>query len=416
MVTVYLFHRDLRLIDSNGLEAAAKLNAPVLPIFVFTPAQVSEKNAIRSLNSIQFMIASLAELESDIRSDGGKLYFAYGETVDILRLLAKRIKIGALVETADYTPYAKQRTVALTTFCKSIGASYVGVDDSYLCAPGTILNKSGKTFQKFTPFYNAAYRKSIPHPSDKAKLSWHVLRSGGGGTRKVRMRRGFAPLSLLRKRLLPTENEELAVKGGRSEGLKLLKSLPRDYSKTRDMLSFPTSFLSAHNHFGTLSIREVYYASDDVEFRRQLWWRDFYGCIMADFDALYGVGPYEFQSSWAPQGAEKDAVFRSWCAGKTGVPLVDAGMRQMLRTGYMHNRARMACASWLVKEKGVHWRRGERFFAAHLVDYDAAQNMMNWIWIASVLPFASAPFRRVDPISTAKKYDPDGAYVRTWLD
>jgi deoxyribodipyrimidine photo-lyase len=414
MTTVYLFHRDLRLHDSNALFEAQERKAPVLPLFVFTPPQVSEKNALRSLNSIQFMLNSLAELEAAVKEDGGKLYFAYGETVEILRLIAKRVKIGAVVETADYTPYAKKRSELLAAFCADIGAEYVSVHDSYLFPPGTIVNKSGKTFQKFTPFYETAVKKHVAAAVGKPRLTYNSFRPGHGGTRKVRLARGFAPLALLRKRLLPVENAELAVKGGRAEGLELLKSIPKSYGKTRDILSVPTSMLSAHNHFGTVSIREVYAASSDVEFRRQLWWRDFYGCIMNDFTTLYGVGPYEFQKT-ASQTAAEDAAFKAWCLGKTGVPLIDAAMNQLLRTGYMHNRARMAVASWLVKDKGVHWRRGERFFAQHLVDYDAAMNMMNWIWVASVLPFASAPFRRIDAYKTAERYDPDGAYVGAWL-
>jgi deoxyribodipyrimidine photo-lyase len=160
----------------------------------------------------------------------------------------------------------------------------------------------------------------------------------------------------------------------------------------------------------------VYAATTDVEFRRQLWWRDFYGHIMADFKTLYGVEPYEFQASTPAQSEKADQAFKDWCAGTTGVPLVDAGMRQLLRTGYIHNRVRLAVASWLVKDSKVHWRRGERFFAQHLVDYDATQNMMNWIWVASVLPFASAPFRRIDAYKTAERFDPDGAYVKKWLE
>lgn len=414
MTTVYLFHRDLRLYDSNALHKAAELDAPILPLFIFTPTQVSSENKLRSLHSIQCMLASLADLEKQIKEDGGKLYFAYGEPQEILRLLAKRMHITALVETADYTPYAKKRTAVLASYCKTAGIAYVSEHDSYLTAPGSVLNKSGKTFQKFTPFYEKAKTSTIAEPRSIPKIKWAALKAGGG-TRKLRVRRGFVPLYLMQKRLLPVENHELAVKGGREEGLYLLKHLPDHYEKTRDIPSVPTSLLSAHNHFGTISIREVYHAAKGkTEFIRQLWWRDFYGHIMADFETLYGVGPYEFQKATPHQSEKAEKAFRDWCNAETGVPLVDAGMRQLLRTGWMHNRVRLVVASWLVKDAGVHWRRGERFFAQHLVDYDATQNMMNWIWVASVLPFASAPFRRIDAYKTAERLDPDGTYVRTW--
>ena len=142
------------------------------------------------------------------------------------------------------------------------------------------------------------------------------------------------------------------------------------------MLLHPTSL--AHNHFGTVSIREAFWATGQEAFRRQLYWRDFYGHIMAAFEELYHVGVWEFQAPTKWRKGEKE-IFTAWSKGQTGVELVDAGIREMLRTGFMHNRVRMVVASWLIKDKGVNWRWGERFFAQHLVDYDPAQNMMNWI-------------------------------------
>jgi len=178
--------------------------------------------------------------------------------------------------------------------------------------------------------------------------------------------------------------------------------------------------LSAHNHYGTVSIREVYHAGKAIgltAFVRQLWWRDFYGHIMADFETLYKIHPYEFQKEPPrPLSTRQEEDLKNWCLGTTGVPMVDAGIKELLTTGYMHNRVRLAVASWLVKDQKVHWRLGERFFAQHLVDYDATQNMMNWIWVASVLPFASAPFRKVDPYRTAEKFNAQGTYVKRWLD
>lgn len=419
MTTIYLFHRDLRVVDSNALFEASQLKAPVLPLFIFTPMQVSEKNKLRSFPSIQFMIQSLQDLESAIHDNNGKLYFAYGDTIDILKQIHKKQTIGAVVETADYTPFAKQRTHKLAEFCKSIDAKYMCVEDSYLTVPGSILTNSGTTYQKFTPFYEKAHVRTIPAPRAKIPtIQWQFMkgRNKGRSTRKLQMRENFGPLAYFRKRLIPTENKELAVKGGRTEALQLLHTLPKDYADTRNIPSIPTSLLSAHNHYGTVSIREVYHrAKHQPEFTRQLFWRDFYGHIMADFETLYGVSAYEFQKETPHQSQKAKKAFREWCVGRTGVPLVDAGMRQLLRTGWMHNRVRMVVSSWLVKDMGVHWRLGERFFAKHLVDYDPAQNMMNWIFMASVLPFSSAPFRRIDAYVTAKRFDPDGTYVRTWM-
>jgi deoxyribodipyrimidine photo-lyase len=422
MTTVFIFHRDLRLADHYGLEAANALGNPVLPLFVFTPQQVT-RNPLKSNNSIQFMLASLAELESEIGRDGGRMVFGYGDTEDILRALHRRMPFTAVVETRDYTPYAKTRQAAVAKACESLGATHTLVHDHYINEPGSIRTGGGKVYQKFTPFYETARGKKVeePHGSPRG-LTWARMpsgaRGGGKGTRRIRKFAGQVTLEAMTRRLCPHPNEEIAVRGGRKEALELLKSLPKNYATIHDVPSEQTSMLSAHNHFGTVSIREVVSAGKKAgltEFVRQLYWRDFYGHIMDAFEDLYGTGAYEFQKDTPAMSDRAKKAFRDWCKGTTGVPMVDAGIRQLLRTGYMHNRVRLVVASWLTKDMHVHWRLGERFFAKHLVDYDAAQNMMNWIWVASKLPFASAPFRKVDAYRTAEKFDKDGVYVKRWL-
>jgi deoxyribodipyrimidine photo-lyase len=414
-MAVFLFHRDLRIVDHNGLFFAKEKYKTILPLFVFTPEQVSDKNKLRSSNAIQFMIQSLKELEEEIRGQGGKLYIGYGDTTDIL----KTIKCDAIVETADYTPYAKKRTAEIADMCKREGIEYHSIHDSYLAEPGSIQNGSGKTFQKFTPFYNTALKRKIPEPRRAERFTWQrATRGGGKKTRKAKTFPWEVTLDEMERRFVPEPNPHIAVKGGRKEGLHLIKNIPDGYAKTHDIPSVNTSLLSAHNHFGTVSIREVHEgAKSNTAFIRQLWWRDFYGHIMADFEGLYKVGAYEFQKNQYehPLTDSKRDWFEKWCKGETGVRLVDAGMKQMLKTGWMHNRLRLVVASWLTKDMKIHWRHGERFFAKHLVDYDAAQNMMNWIWVASKLPFASAPFRKVDAYRTAEKFDKNGTYVKRWF-
>jgi deoxyribodipyrimidine photo-lyase len=417
-ITVMLFHRDLRIIDHRGLAAAAKTSNPVLPLFIFTPQQVT-RNTYKSMPAIQFMLESLEDLDAELRTHYGvNLTVAYGNTIDVLSAIHRKLPVATVVETADYTPFAKQRTAELGKWCEQTGAEFIQVHDTYLLEPGSLLNKSGKTFQKFTPFYETARVKHIDPPITAlptCTMYKFSSKSKSKGTRKTAFA-GHTSLERMFRRLVPVPNSELATHGGRKVALELLKHLPSNYAKTHDIPSISTSMLSAHNHFGTVSIREVYAAADGMtEFRRQLWWRDFYGHLMNDFETLYGVNPYEFQAKWTDSAAADDA-FEAWKRAKTGVPLVDAGMTQLLKTGYIHNRVRLAVSSWLVKEKHVHWRRGERFFAQHLVDYDPAQNMMNWIWVSSALPFASAPFRRVDPVVTARRFDPDNVYINTWIE
>jgi deoxyribodipyrimidine photo-lyase len=418
MVVVYLFHRDLRLVDHCGLELAHQKAlhswSVILPLFVFTPEQVTS-NPLKSTNSIQFMIESLKSLDSALKAKQSRLVCCYGNTVDVLKAIHRKTKIDCIVDVRDYTPYAKERIAAL----EGCGIPYECVDDSYLTEPGSVVNGSGRPYQKFTPFWNAAVGHRVPHPTAAISGPWIVRSGGGKKTRSLRSYPMEVSLETMRRRLVPHPNPEIAVSGGREEGMHLVHSIPSDYEKIHDIPSQSTSMLSAHLHFGTVSIREVYWAGKKKgldAFVRQLYWREFYANIMDAFESLYGVHPYEFQKKPPhPLTDKQKTVFEQWCKGETGVPLVDAGMKQMLRTGYMHNRVRLVVANWLVKDMKIHWRLGERFFAQHLVDYGLANNMMNWIWVASVLPFSQAPFRKVGAETTAKKFDPDGLYVKRWL-
>jgi deoxyribodipyrimidine photo-lyase len=425
-IVLYIFHRDLRIHDNKTLiEAVAfarEHKALLLPVFIFVPQQIngppsspgprsqtrsrsrSSHNPYKSNNSVQFMIASLEELDEDIREDGGSLLFLYGDTAAVVEQIAERLPIKAIFETLDYTPFAKKRTESL----KALKIPYHGVHDTYLTDPGSVLTGTGRTFQKFTPFYNAARRKDVSDPLQKPKaIPW------------FKGRNPLTPVPLRRFKPSPP-NKEIHVGGGRREGLALLKAVPDiQYTEVHDVPSKPTTNLSAHNHFGTIGIREFYAAARHKnELIRQLYWRDFYGHICAAFEDLYGISPYKFQAEGEVgyAGWSKDrTVFNAWCRGETGVPIVDAAMQQLLKTGYMHNRSRLIVSNWLVKDKKIYWRWGERFFAKHLVDYDFAQNFGNWCWVASVLPFSQAPFRRLDAETQAKKFDKDGAYVKRWL-
>lgn len=431
---IFMFHRDLRLEDNTALiELAERVkDVQVLPCFVFTHAQVSPKrNPLRSQPSIQFMIDSLQDLDAHIRSASkghAKLHVFHGDDTKILKELLKDSDVEGLVENADYTPFAKDRQDTHANLCKQYGKHYMLTHDVYLTAPGSVLNKAGKTYQKFTRFYEHARMSDVRKPQGiPADIRWYPAARLG--------LKDQVGLSAMRQTLLGDGGEAKRLKdvipGGRMAGLKILHGRFKDvvgaYAKDRDTPHVDTSRLSAHNHFGTVSIREVYWAARDSpggdahgghEFIRQLYWRDFYGHICDAFESLYKVSPYDFmkepEGHWRGDRKAKEE-FKAWTEGRTGHALVDAGMRQLLAEGYIHNRARLVCASYLAKELEVHWRWGERWFAKHLVDYDFAQNFGNWCWVASVLPFSSAPFRRLDPERQLKLFDPAGVYVKNYL-
>jgi deoxyribodipyrimidine photo-lyase len=405
-IVLHIFHRDLRTVDNAALATAAakasSTKSDLVTLFIFTPEQVGDANKYKSSNSIEFMLNSLDDLDDQLN---GHLSVVYSTQLETLVDLSKKYTIVAITEQRDYTPYAKKRETDTLFFATQNDIEYIVEEDLYLTNPGDVTNKQGRMFQKFTPFYDNAKTRPVPKP--KGKVSLNRIHS------KLAIK--TTTLKAMRAKLVPKSNPDLHVKGGRKEALKLLDSMPKDYSKDHDTPSISTSNLSAHNHFGTVSIREVYHALGNHEFRRQLYWRDFYGHITAFFEDLYDVSPYDFQREHQSKWSYDKTEFNKWANGKTGHELVDAAMNQLKKTGYIHNRARLVAAIYLTKHLKIYWRWGETHFAQHLVDYDFSQNFGNWCWCASVLPFSMATFRSLDPEVQLKKFDPDRKYVGQWL-
>lgn len=413
MWNVFLFHRDLRLADHRPLQHCLSFGLPVLPLFVFDKRQVGPQAPIRSIKSMACLFQSLQELEEGLSSRyNSRLCVAYGDVAKVLQSIHNQHAIHSVVETNDYTPFARARQESIQSWCHQNRVDHVLMDDLYLFPPGTIRNQSGRVFQKFTPFYNILSKKEIPKPLGAVR----------GKFVHVQVQTPYTvSLEGLYKRLCPGRphwtKEQRKYQGGREEGLWLLRHLPRDYDTPRSLLE--KSGLSVHHHYGTVSVRESYARAGQLirkghaglkEFQRQLCWRDFYANIMAYFKELYHTDPLAFQSP-PPLSPKKKILLDKWCKGTTGIAIIDAAMNQLNTEGFMPNRFRMVVASWLIKDMGIPWRYGERYFANHLLDYDLTQNMLNWVWVASVLPFASAPFRR---FSTENVLPKDHPYLLEW--
>jgi len=406
-IVIHVFHRDLRITDNEALfkanTKAHETKSDLVALFVFTPEQVTTANPYKSTNSIEFMLNSLDDLQHQLHN---KLNIMYAGQLEALMKIQEKYTIVAISEQRDYTPFAKQRETETVLFCAQHDITYMTGLDLYLTEPGSVTNKSGRMFQKFTPFYEQARLHAISKPKAEPSLSrLHTIKTKLSTT-----------LQAMRTKLVPKSNPHLHVKGGRQEALRFFEHMPKHYTETRDTPSIPSSNLSAHNHFGTVSIREVYYALNNDEFRRQLFWRDFYGHIIDAFEELYKVSPYDFQKDPQPGWSTDKAEFKKWTEGKTGHEFVDAGMKQLLKTGYIHNRPRMLAATYLTKHLKIHWRWGEQHFARHLVDYDFSQNFGGWSGVASVLPYSTPPFRSLDPEIQQKKFDPERKYIKTYLD
>jgi deoxyribodipyrimidine photo-lyase len=418
---LFIFRRDMRYNDNTGLAAALASGYAVIPCFIINPEQVGAQNPYRGQHALQFMIESLKELHEELRSREGKLYFFYGKPQDVVERLIKQELIAAVYVNKDYTPYSRKRDTALEQICAEHGADWNSFADALLIEPEDGVSKSGKPYEIFTPFF----RKNSASPIE-------LLSDTIGSTEELHRDVSTHHTAALYNKPIAGEKElpfldtlidkpiSLYTAGGRSSAIALLKKLPSlaQYGTTHDIPSVPTSNLSAHNKFGTVSIREVYHAIASILGKehlliRQLYWRDFFYHIAWFYPHVFGQ-PFhrEYEDlSWS----ENEHHFKRWCEGTTGFPIVDAGMRQMNETGFMHNRVRMVVASFLVKDLHINWLWGERYFAQLLEDYDPAVNNGNWQWVASTGCDHQPYFRVFNPWLQQKKFDPECIYIKEWI-
>jgi len=411
---LFVFRRDLRLADNTALARAAELAEEVVPCFVFDPRQVDpEENPYFSAPAFEFMLESLEDLDRQLRDAGGRLYLY---RIDLSAIISKWIgktEKGAVAVSRDYTRFARERDAEIQEMCASRGVRFLQEDDVLLLPPERLRTGQGTPYVVFTPFWKAAREEAVPKPGGAGRVpgaSWVTE----DDPEAISLEEAWE--------LLPRRTPDLWIHGGRRRGLEILDRIDAfgDYAKTRDRVADEdgTTGLSAHHKFGTVSIRETYHRAvaalgGDHELVRQLWWRDF-------FTQLAWHHPWVFGASFRPiydriDWENDEGLFAAWCEGRTGFPIVDAGMRQLAATGWMHNRARMITASVLVKDLHVDWRWGERWFARHLVDYDPAVNNGSWQWAASTGADAQPWFRVFNPWRQQKKFDPEAEYVRRWV-
>jgi deoxyribodipyrimidine photo-lyase len=402
------FRRDLRVHDHPALRAALANHDRVVPVFCLDDALLHGRHA--SGPRSQFLLECLAELDATLRKRGSALVIRRGPPERELAAIARESGAEEIHFSADVTPFARRRgervRAALTRAGVTLHA-HAGVN--VIDAVGSPQTQSGKPYTVFTPFHRTWEREP--------------RRDVLGPPRKLpplpaRLAKGRIPsLGALG---LEQEVREPARGGETHARERLVRFLEHDvhsYASARDALAADsTSRLSPYLHFGCISAREVEtrLPSGDgpAAFRRQLCWRDFHHHVLLHFPRN---ARSEFQQRYRGKLAWSRAErrFERWCEGRTGYPLVDAGMRQLLREGWMHNRARLVVGSFLTKDLGIDWRWGERHFMHLLLDGDEANNNGNWQWIASVGTDPAPVFRRIyNPARQMESYDPDGSYVR----
>ena len=402
MKSIFIFRRDLRLYDNIALSEAIKQSDIIIPIFIFTPEQIIN-NKYKSNNAIQFMLESLDDLNHNLKKLSSKLYLFFGEPHKIIEKLIETMNVETIFANRDYTNYAKKRDAKISKICQDHNIPFNLYDDYLLQKPGTVMTGSNTPYVKFTPFLHANKTISVSVP---VKINFANKLFNGKINNQYKYN-------------INNYNEYLAFHGGRKNALKILNNIIefKTYNKKRDDLTYQTTHLSAYIKFGCVSIREVYHTiknklGKNNKLIDQLYWHDFYTLISHYYPHIYN-GAMRQKYNKLKWSYDTD-LFNKWKKGLTGYPIVDAGMRQLNTTGFMHNRARLITSSFLIKILHINWQEGEKYFATQLIDYDPAVNNGNWQWSASTGTDSQPYFRIFNPWLQSKKHDPDAEYIKKW--
>jgi len=393
-ISVFWFRRDLRMEDNTGLARAISSGFPVLPLFIFDTQIIDELPADDA--RISFIYKQLQKVHEQLVAWDSSLHIFKGEPLTVWKELLSRYQIQAVYLNNDYEPYALKRDRELGELLKSHGISLHSFKDQVIFEKGEIVKEDGTPYTVFTP-YKRKWLEKFQRPA---------LLSGAGDPGD-----GFLKVSLAFPRI-----EALGFTPSNTEVLPYDLSILKDYARLRD---FPgpdaTSHLSTHLRFGTVSIRQIIarLGPGDEVFLSELIWREFFMQILFHFPQVVteNFKPRYKGIEWLNHAGD----FELWCEGKTGYPLVDAGMRQLNATGYMHNRVRMVTAGFLCKHLLTDWRMGEAYFATKLLDYELSSNNGNWQWAAGTGCDAAPYFRIFNPMEQLKKFDPDLSYVKRWI-
>jgi deoxyribodipyrimidine photo-lyase len=406
------FRRDLRDFDHAALHAALAACERVHCAFVFDTAILDPLP--RRDRRVEFIWESVRELKASLESAGGGLHVLHGRAGEEIPRLAARLQVAAVYANRDYEPAAIERDAAVERALAALGIAFHTRKDQVIFELEELRTQTGGTFSVFTPYKNAWLKKLTPF----------FVKPYPVQPRATRLAPGAPPMPSLEG--LGFERSNLAALGipaGMAGGRKLFGEFKRRIAGYGERRDFPAlkgpSYLSVHLRFGTVSIRELAgYAWREGGAGAAVWlselaWRDFYFMILA---GRPDVVAHAFRREYdALVFDDAPALWRAWCEGATGYPLVDAAMRQLNGTGYMHNRLRMVAASFLVKDLGIDWRRGERYFAERLNDYDLAANNGGWQWAASTGCDAQPYFRIFNPVTQSERFDADGKFIRRYL-
>jgi len=394
-INIFWFRRDLRLEDNTGLNQALSSGLPVLPLFIF------DKNITDELPAddprVNFIYESLSALDKELQKSGSSILILKGDPIKIWEELITSYDINEVFINKDYEPYAVERDGKISVLLARHNYGLKKFKDQVIFEESEILKPNGKPYTVFTHYKNMWLRKlkeSLP---------------------SITYQKAPDDLRYYQKHFRFPHPDELKFRKSNILVKPYDLSVIHDYHKYRDIpAADKTSYLSPHLRFGTASIRKVVDKAynENLSFLNELIWREFFMQILLHFPNVVtnNFKPVYDDITW--RNDEKE--FKRWCDGETGYPIVDAGMRQLKSSGYMHNRVRMITAGFLCKHLLIDWRWGEAYFAQKLLDYELSSNNGNWQWAAGTGCDAVPYFRIFNPVTQQKKFDPENEYVRKW--
>lgn len=405
---IFWFRRDLRLSDNAGLYHALKDGLPVIPVFIFD-TQILGKLSDRSDPRVTFIYDTILKLKQDLQSIGSDLDIRYGNPYEVWTSILQEYKLKNVFTNHDFESYAVDRDNAVGKLLEDNHVGFRTYKDHVIFEKNEVVKDDGKPYTVFTPYKRKWIEKlSASSGSQELFQAFEAYRSEDytQGFCKTLKDKECPDLSIMcfERSCIPMPSETVS------------KAIIKNYDKDRD---FPaiigTSRLGLHFRFGTISIREKAKKAITLNqtFLSELIWRDFYAMILYHF-------PHVEKKSFRPEydnivWRNDVSEFTSWCEGRTGYPIVDAGMRELSATGFMHNRVRMITASFLTKHLLIDWRWGEAWFAEKLLDFDLASNNGGWQWAAGCGTDAAPYFRIFSPDAQTERFDKDRDYIKTWV-
>jgi len=398
--SIFWFRRDLRIDDNPGLYEALANSKNVIPIFIF------DTNIIDNLpsddNRIKFIWHSLSLLNERLKEVGSTLNIFKGNPLEVFKKIILKYRLISVYVNKDYEKYSIKRDKEINTFLNENKIAFNASKDHVFFEPNEILKSDGTPYTVFTPYSKKWFEKFYSE-----KLPQYQIKNLVDNFFKT----NYKPIMSLSE--IGFNDDEIKF-----EKFNLGDELIKNYNSKRD---FPylnsTSKIGPYLRFGLISVREVgkktIEKKFDQSFLRQLIWRDFYIQIFFHFPDSENENfkPAYDKIIWL----NEEEKFEKWCAGETGYPIVDAGMKELNKTGFMHNRVRMIAASFLCKHLLIHWKKGESYFAKKLLDYEMASNVGNWQWVAGTGVDAAPYFRLFNPEIQMKKFDPQKVYIKKWL-